>query len=291
MKTGRYIANARMYTANSAVATLWNELFAQVERSSGVPLQPHAHAWPADIEDLWARPDLGLVFICGKPFRNAGGRHKPIAVPLPQDRPLLPNSYASSVSLYCTHFLVRTDSPWQTLPDSFGSRLGWTVPHSHSGFNAVRYTLLPFMAKGMPYPVTVGPLHTPARCLEALLNGKADLVPLDSYYHTLLTLHCPERLEGTRVLARSPAAPMPFLAASPETPDSVCERLRCALFGLVAEAPNSVLPALGLHGFASVNAENYLELDRWEAASDAANIQFNQPQDSESEAHQYSRQP
>lgn len=280
MKPDYYLANARMYTTNAVVAALWNTLFAQVERASGVPLRLEVHAWPADIEKLWARPDLGLVFMCGKPFRNAGARHKPIAVPLPRDRPAAHASFADhpaalSVSAYCTSFLVRADSPWQTLSDSFGSRLGWTVEHSHSGFNAVRYSLLPHMAGGTPFPLTTGPLHTPARCLQALLSFEADIVPMDSYYHTLLTLHCPERLAGTRVLAQSPAAPMPFLAASPETPEHVCERLRNALYSFVPDAPGSVLPALALEGFAPVNADAYLELDRWEAASDAANIHLN----------------
>lgn len=276
MKQGHYLANARMYTVSPAVAELWKKLFAHVARLSGVPLQPEPHAWPADIETLWGRSDLGIVFICGKPFRNAGARHKPIAVPLPHNRPRPTNGAtpSSTSSYYCTHFLVRADSPWQTLTDSFGSRLGWTVAHSHSGYNAVRYTLVDHVANGLPYPVTVGPLHTPGRCVEALLAHEADIVPLDSYCHTLLARHCPERLSGTRVLASSPAAPMPFFAASPETPDSVCRALSETLCGLASAQMLDDLPLddLALDGFAPVNADDYQLLDAWEAASNRAGV-------------------
>lgn len=272
-----YIANARMYATSPVVSRLWNELFVQVARLSAVPLRPEPHAWPADIEELWARPDLGLAFICGKPFRNAGARHKAIAVPLPHNRPLPVQGVAPNAnSFYCTYFLIRADSPWHTLSDSFGSRLGWTVAHSHSGYNAVRYALVPHSTEGMPYPTTVGPLHTPNRCLEALLAHEADIVPMDSYCHALLALHSPERLAETRVLASSPAAPMPFFAASPETPDAVCHCLREALCRLTRSDPaiGPLLNSLALDGFAPVHTDAYQVLDAWEAVSDAAGLRL-----------------
>lgn len=275
-----YIANARMYAVTPAVEQLWNDLFTVVARLSGVPLQPVPYAWPADIEELWARPDLGLVFICGKPFRNAGAKHQPIAVPLPYQRPMQSDM---AISCYCTRFLVRDDSPWYNLADCFKSslnstqspRLGWTVSHSHSGYNAVRYTLLQHRANSLSssLPPTLGPLHTPRRCIDALLAREAGMVPLDSYYYTLLEQHSPERLAGTRVLVDSPAAPMPFFAASPETPQHVCQRLQETLCGLA----HPLLKVLALEGFAPVNADNYAVLDTWEAKSNAAGIVLGSP--------------
>ena len=253
-----YMANTRMYDACPAAAELWSQLTDGVSRRSGVPLKLLRHPWPADMEELWSRPDLGLVFICGKPFRNAGSRHKPIAVPVTVE----------SGTRYATHLLIREDRPWTRLEDSFGSRLGWTVAHSHSGYNALRFTLLPYaLAGGSPRPLyreSVGPLDTPGRCLAALREGRADVVPLDGYFHALLKRHNPQALAGTRTLALSPLAPMPFLAAAPGIPDEVCAALSAALVDCTDSEFQYLLSQLELSGFASVRADDYSLLDHWE---------------------------
>lgn len=266
-----YVANTRMYDVCPAVAARWRTLMDAVAQRAGVALRHEAHKWPADIEDLWQRPDLGLTFICGRPFRLFGGRHKPVGVPVLRTPPAAEAEAFSAGSLYATCFMVRASSPWTCLEDSFGSRLGWTVRHSHSGYNAVRRALLPHF-RGTPlYRAFVGPLHTPNRCLDALLHDEADVVPLDGYCHHLLARHVPERLAGTRVLAVTPPAPMPFLAASPETPDEVCHRLRMALL-TIDDAP--LLADLELCGFAEVAPKDYLLLDRWDDEARAARLDW-----------------
>lgn len=258
-----YLANTRMYDASPRVAELWGELTKNISRRSGVSLFRIAHPWPADMEALWACPDMGCVFLCGKPFRNAGSRHKPLAVPLTKERG----------TFYVTRLLAREESGWTRLEDSFGTRLGWSVSHSHSGFNALRYTLLPYaVARGCTplYSERVGPLDTPIRCLEALRQGRADVIPLDGYFFTLLARHRPESLSGLVTLAFSPAAPMPFLAAAPDTPDPVCAALRAALLRTADDpACRSLLEELALSGFAPVRAEDYALLDKWEEEASA----------------------
>lgn len=273
MDHNRYIANTRMYDVCPQVAALWRELVEIVSRCSGVPVQHVPHAWPANIEDLWRRPDLGLTFICGRPFRLFGAVHQPVAVPVLSDAPIVSPTEIPSGSLYATHFLVHAESPWTSLEDSFGSRLGWTVMHSHSGYNALRRALLPHY-RGIPlYRAFIGPLHTPGRCLEALARHEADVVPMDSYCYTLLLRHAPERLSGCRLLASSPPAPMPFLAASPETPETVCVRLREALLSLDNA---NLLEGLALKGFAPVQADDYHLLDRWDEQANTAGLNWHE---------------
>ena len=267
---GRYIANTRMYDVCPVVAARWRELVQTVASRAGVCLHHEAHAFPADIEALWQRPDLGLVFMCGRPFRLAGGRHKPVAAPVLCNPPAR-GANPPAGSLYATVFLVRDNSPWARLEDSFGSRMGWTVTHSHSGYNAVRRALLPHAGGAPLYQTFVGPLHTPGRCLEALKQGEVDVAPLDGYCHDLLSRHAPERLAGTRVLAVSPPAPMPFLVASPETPDAVCAALREALIGLDDAA---LLADLALTGFRAVQADDYLVLDVWDREATVAGLDW-----------------
>jgi hypothetical protein len=99
-------------------------------RASGVDLDVIAHPAPAPLEDLWRRGDLGLAFICGYPFARGGFPVRPVAVPIPASGDGRP--------LYATHLLVRADSDIMSLQESFGRRLGWTVAHSQSGFNALQ---------------------------------------------------------------------------------------------------------------------------------------------------------
>ena len=37
---------------------------------------------------------------------------------------------------------MQAESPFRTLGDTFGHRLAYTIPSSHSGYNAVRHHLL-----------------------------------------------------------------------------------------------------------------------------------------------------
>src|SRR3981081_4299348 len=127
------IANARMYAVTPAVKAAWQDLFAFVARISGIPLAYLDHAAPAPLEALWARADLGAAFMCGFPFASAAPRPVALAAPVPS-----PARYGG-MPRYCTDFIVRADSPFATLSETFGGRIGWTVGHSQSGYNAVRH--------------------------------------------------------------------------------------------------------------------------------------------------------
>lgn len=259
------IACTRMYNAAPSVTEAWRILLQAASRIGGIPLEVIAHPFPNDIEDLWKRPDLGLAFMCGRAFMLDGSRHVPVAVPLrraAQDQPF-----------YGTELLVREDSPFHCLEDSFGSRLGWTVHHSHSGFIAVRKHLAPYAGTSLPSSgaprsgdaavpyVEVGPLHTPARCLAALRENTADVVPLDAYYAELLRRNAPGALDGTRVLDRTRSYPMPLLVASPGVSPAVCGALRQGLFTACAEPENkAALDALCISGFAEPDISLYASL-------------------------------
>ncbi len=243
MPDGSLIACTRMYNATERVTEAWACIARATAELAGVALRFETFPYPADILDVWRRPDLGLVMICGRIFMLEGQRHIPLAAPC--------RSFGGKPQ-YHTKLLVRKDSPFRTFEDSFGARLGWTVEHSHSGYLAVERFLAPYQGK-VPtplYPVRVGPLHTPANCLNALAENTADIVPLDGYYHELLEKNAPEKLAATRVLAITGEYPMPFFAASAKTPSDVCGRLSAALLELGNR--ESLRPALGtlcLDGF------------------------------------------
>ena len=245
------IANARMYAVDPETAATWAALFAGVASRAGVPLEIVAHAAPAPLEDLWRRDDLGLAFICGYPFAGGAFPVRPVAAPIPAS--------GNGRPLYATHLAVRADSPIASLRDSFGTRLGWTVAHSQSGFNAVRAHLLPTWRQQRPlYAQSIGPLLTPRRVIEALLAGEIDIGPIDSYFHDLLLSTEAQTAARLRIVETTAPRPMPLLVASQAVDDATVRALRKALL-TAADDPElrGLMERLRLKGFGVVEADTY----------------------------------
>jgi ABC-type phosphate/phosphonate transport system substrate-binding protein len=258
------VANARMYAVTPAVRDLWRRLFDRVAETAGVPLAYIEHAAPAPLEALWSRDDLGLAFMCGYPFAKASPPMQAVAAPVPAD----PRSYRSPV--YLTDFVVAADAPFRSLPDTFGGRIGWTAEHSQSGFNGVRYHLMAYRMTAL-FRESVGPLVTPRRVVEAVLSGRIDVGPLDSYVHDLLHRFEPETAARLRTVGSTAPAPMPLLVASPGVDPAAVERMRRVLLAAPADADMAgVLAALGLAGFAEPAPHVYRVLLDQAAVAEAA---------------------
>jgi len=262
-----WIANARMYAVDPAAAAAWREMFGWLAAASGVDLEAIDHAYPAPLAELWARPDLGCGFMCGLPFTHAAPKPQPVAAPLPL------NAVLPGRPLYQTRLIVRAESNYQSLEDTFGARLGYTVAESHSGYNALRHHLLPHWRArgGNLYRESIGPLVTPRRVIEAVLAGAIDVGPLDGYALDLMLRHRPELAARIRVVASTDAAPIPFLVASPQCPPNVVAALRSALLTFGDEARCADLrEKLCLQGFAPVRVADYDVVAGWETEADAA---------------------
>jgi ABC-type phosphate/phosphonate transport system substrate-binding protein len=251
------IANARMYAVTPGVRDAWQRLFDWMARRSGVSLEYIDHAAPAPLETLWAREDLGATFMCGFPFALAPRKPGLIAAPVPS-----PPRYGG-MAQYCTDFIVRSDRPFARLSDTFGGRIGWTVGHSQSGYNAVRYHLLRYRREqNKPlFAKWVGPLITPRRVIEHVIDGEIDVGPLDSYVHDLLRRHEPETAARLRTVESTAMTPIPPLIASPTVTEDIVERLRGALMsGAIQTEMAATLEALMVTRFAPVNPADYMVL-------------------------------
>lgn len=245
-----------MYAVNPAVRAAWAELFAWVSAHSGIALDVIDHAAPAPLEELWGRADLGLAFMCGFPFASGGFSVQPVAAPVPA------SALAPGRPFYASHLVVRAESEIATLQDSFGRRVGWTVEHSQSGFNALRRHLLPYRQAGERlYAESVGPLVTPRRVIEALFADQIDIGPVDSYFHDLLSTHEPETAARLRIVATTAPRPMPLLVASQRVEPAIIERLRSGLLAAAGDpVARALLTSLGLSSFATVEREAYRAL-------------------------------
>jgi ABC-type phosphate/phosphonate transport system substrate-binding protein len=265
------IMNARMYSVTPAVEALWRELLAHVTEEAGVPLQYVAYPAPQPLEDLWSRPDLGCVLMCGYPLALQLAPVVPIAAPVP----VAP--WAAGRPLYRSHLIVREDAPYSTLEDTFGGRAGWTVEHSHSGFNAFRHHLLGHRTPSRLrlYREMVPNLVTARAILDAVREGRIDVGPLDSYWHLLIDQHNPALTQGVRVLAATEVATLPAFVAAVGTRDAQVDALRNAF---EHAARRHWFPryaaGLSLQGFAAVTAADYARTLEWDREARAAGYPY-----------------
>src|SRR5215211_5895434 len=79
----RFNANARMYAVTPDVEGAWRGLLAHVTAEAEVELAYMPYPAPQPLDALWARPDLGCVFMCGYPIALKLARVTPLAAPRP----------------------------------------------------------------------------------------------------------------------------------------------------------------------------------------------------------------
>jgi ABC-type phosphate/phosphonate transport system substrate-binding protein len=262
-----WITNARMYAVTPAVEAAWRALLGHVAREAGVALTYLPYPAPQPLETLWARPDLGAVLMCGYPVALRLAPVIPLAAPIPRA------AWARGRALYRTDLIVRQDAPFRTLEDTFQGRAGWTVEHSHSGFNALRHHLLAYRTPQRPtlYREMLGNLVTARNVLDSVRAGRIDLGPLDAYWHLLIAHHAPELTAGVRVLASTEVAPMPAFVAAAGAPAAMVTRLRAAF--LAASGRDWFSPLadpLLLEGFEEASEESFAPLLEWERAAKSA---------------------
>ena len=260
------VANARMYAVNPQVAAAWRTLLTWVVARADVDCKVIEYASPQPLPALWARTDLGCVFMCGYPMLHLNPRPVILAAPVPS-----PPAFAGHAA-YWTDIVVRAEAPLQGLADVFGRRMAYTTEESQSGYQALRAACAPHAAArgGTLFSTTVGPLITPRRVIAAVLDGNADAGPLDSWFHAMLRVAEPYVAARLRIIARTPPRPIPAFVAAPGIDPADAAGLTAALLA-VADAPelDTVRTALALQKFVAVTAADYDVLAADALAADA----------------------
>ena len=263
--------NARMYAVTPAVEALWRSLLEHVSADAGVALDYVPYPAPLPLADFWTRKDLGCAFMCGYPIALGLAAVTPIAAPVPHA------AWAEGRAVYRTDLIVRAEAPYRALEDTFGGRAGWTVAHSHSGFNAFRHHLLGYRTPARPrlYAQMVGNLETARAVLDAVREGRIDVGPLDAYWHLLIRRHAPRLTDGIRVLASTAVAPMPAFVAAAGVPATLVTQLRAALVGAASRGWfESFREPLLLEGFAAADATHFATTLAWDREAKAAGYEL-----------------
>jgi ABC-type phosphate/phosphonate transport system substrate-binding protein len=267
----RSIMNARMYAVTPAVEAAWRSLLERITAEAGVHFDYVTYPAPQPLETLWARPDLGCVFMCGYPVALQLADVVPLAAPIPRA------AWAAGRPVYRSDLIVREDAPYRTLADTFGGRAGWTVEHSHSGFNAFRHHLLQYRTASRPalYGEMVPNLVTARAILDAVREGRIDVGPLDAYWHLLIAQHNPTLTAGVRVLESTAVATLPAFVTAATTPASTIDALRTA-FATASQRSwfGEYADPLLIEGFASVDTPDYARTLDWDRAAKAAGYAY-----------------
>jgi ABC-type phosphate/phosphonate transport system substrate-binding protein len=262
-----FIANARMYAVAPEAETAWRELVYRVANDADVTLAYLPYPAPRPLEDLWARRDLGAVQMCGFPIASRMSEVVPLAAPMPVA------DWAEGRAVYRSDLIVKADSPFRALADTFGKRAGWTVEHSHSGFNAFRHHLLRYRTVARPalYDEVIGHLVTARRILDSVLAGDIDVGPLDAYWHMLISKYRPQLTAGIRVIESTDLSPMPAFVASREIGDDAISSLRRAFVAAKNQSWFAPLAdALMIEGFVAASEDDYAQTLAWDAQAKAA---------------------
>jgi ABC-type phosphate/phosphonate transport system substrate-binding protein len=265
------IANARMYSVSPEVAALWVRLLAAIIEKAGVRVSLIDHPEPRPMEALWRRTDMGAVFMCGLPFSLAEPQPVLVAAPVPSSPEF------EGRAQYWSDFVVRADSDFHTVAETFGKRIAFTVPHSQSGCVAA---LTYFMSTQDCAPATglastdasaplyreiITPTITPLGALTAVVQGAADVAPIDSYALRLLQRYRRELTCQVRIVGQTSPTPIPPLVAS----DSAADALRSAFLDAHRHAAaRSLMDKLLLQRFTLPDPKSYAVLrDGFEAAT------------------------
>ena len=202
------IANARMYSVSPEAAALWRRLLKAVIEHSKLDIQLLEHTEPKPIGELWQRADKAAVFMCGLPYSLSHPKAEIIAapVPAPMDFRGLPQ--------YWSEMVVRKDSALRSLRDTFGGRIALTVPDSQSGCLAALYYLMTAGDRFPLYEEVITPRVTPLGAMSAVVDGAADVAPIDSYAYCLLQKYRPDLTSQLHIIARTVSTPIPPLVAS-----------------------------------------------------------------------------
>jgi len=214
-----------MYSWSPALAAEWRRLLSSIVARAGVDAAVMDEHDPTPLDELWRRADLGCVFMCGYPWVLRTDRPRLLAAPVPS-----PPRYANR-PVYVTDFIVRADSAYARLEDTFGGTIAYSTEHSHSGYNAPRHHLLKHVSRARPalYRAVLGPYVRQRPLIDLVVKGEADVASIDGYALDLLRRHDPATAARVRSVETTAPAPSPPLVASSGIDAGTRERLAHAL--------------------------------------------------------------
>jgi len=166
-------------------------------------------------------------------------------------------------------FLVREDSPAQTLADLEGDVFLLNSPVSNSGMNLPRRALAEIAGGRKFFRAVIETGGHPAS-LDGLIRGKGDVASIDCVTYAFWRHYRPEAAARVRILAETPVSPAIPFVTSVATPPEIVEKLSAALRALGREpryaAAGAGLMIAGIEDVPDAAYEGLLDYEREAAA-------------------------
>ena len=222
-------------------------------RDQGLPGVPDQLNWSiTDPYDIWQAPNMFFAQTCGYPLtRRLAGKVQLVGTPC-YDAP------GCLSALYRSLFVVHEDAEFDDLSSAFPARVAVNSKDSYSGWWALKGALAALGLDDDPFSdIIISGGH--ANSIDLVRERTADLAAIDCVTHALIGDVEPDRLAGTRVLARSAAAPgLPYITRagmSEADTQRMATAIRLAFDDLdLAEARRT----LRLTGFSAVPPQQYV---------------------------------
>jgi ABC-type phosphate/phosphonate transport system substrate-binding protein len=188
-----------------ATDSWWAGLCAHFRRA-GVRDVPDRLSRPGEGPAFWLAPDLLFSQSCGYPLVTLlAGRVTLLGTPCY-------DMDGCDGSDYCSFIIVRADFPARGIADLRGRRCAINMAGSWSGHHALRVVAGALFDKFRP-AFEASPSGSHVASIDAVRSGAADFASLDCVSFGLLSRCASHRMDGLRVLARTPAMPgLPFIA-------------------------------------------------------------------------------
>lgn len=241
------------------------DIAAYLGRRLGIETEFVNHVDWKERERMLDAGELDVAWICSLPYtwRAASGIELLAA-------PVMEGERYGDRAIYFSDVVVRTETPYRCFEDLRGSRWAYNEPHSHSGYNVVRYHMgRSGIGDRFFGSVTESGAHQES--LRLILDAEVDASAIDSMVLEREMAIRPNQYAGRlRTLAILGPSPAPPWVTRADLPVEIRLRLREALLGMhQCEEGKEILRAGNTRRFATVVDRDYdliREMERTAAA-------------------------
>lgn len=201
------------------------------------------------ISALLERAEVDVAFTCGLPYVIDHERF---------GLELLASPEVYEGPIYYSYVIVHADSPMRSFEELRGMRYAFSDPLSNSGWLVPTHALAQIGTAPKAFFKRTIFTYSHAASVEAVAVKFVDGASVDSYVYDALATSQPALVARTRVIARSPAHPIPPVVVRAGLPAGVKRRLRAELLAMHEDPRGrAILAGMGFKRFLASDDEDF----------------------------------
>lgn len=243
----------------------YQELTEYIGRRLGMPVSLVQRKTYAEIDELLAKGQLDVAFVCSGPYAAQG------ATP---NFELLAAPVVGGQTTYRAYLIVGRDSPYQTLADLGGKIFAFTDPDSNTGRLVPEAWLAALGRRPETFFAQTIFTYSHDNSIEAVARGLVDGATVDGLVWDFLARRRPELTGLARIIRVSEPFGIPPVVASRVLSDEQKAAVKTALLVMAGDPQGRrILDALMIDGFVEARSEWYDSIRRLREGLDAAMVQ------------------